>query len=61
MSTVPEVIAANHMNMKVCAFSVLTDECDPDNLQEINIADILENAAHAEPILIELTKAILNN
>ena len=61
MSTVPEVIVANHMNMKVCAFSVLTDECDPDNLQEINIADILENAAHAEPILIELTKAILNN
>lgn len=61
MSTVPEVIVANHMSMKVCAFSVLTDECDPENLQEINIADILENAAHAEPILIELTKAILNN
>lgn len=61
MSTVPEVIVANHMNMNVCAFSVLTDECDPDNLQEINITDILENAAHAEPILIELTKAILNN
>jgi len=59
MSTVPEVIVANHMNMKVCAFSVLTDECDPDNLEPINIAEILKNAANAEPILIELTRAII--
>jgi purine-nucleoside phosphorylase len=32
MSTVPEVIVANHMNLPCCAISVLTDECDPDNL-----------------------------
>jgi purine-nucleoside phosphorylase len=29
MSTVPEVIAANHMSLPVAAVSVITDECDP--------------------------------
>ena len=31
MSTVPEIIVANHLNLKVAAVSVITDECDPDN------------------------------
>ena len=33
MSTVPEVIVANHLGLPVVAVSVLTDECDPDNLK----------------------------
>src|SRR5690606_38597506 len=33
MSTVPEVIVANHMGLPCCAVSVLTDDCDPDNLK----------------------------
>ena len=33
MSTIPEVIAARHMGLKCCAVSVLTDECDPENLE----------------------------
>ena len=31
MSTVPEIIVANHLKLKVAAVSVLTDECDPDH------------------------------
>ncbi|MEZ5195801.1 MAG: hypothetical protein R2764_05225 [Bacteroidales bacterium] len=31
MSTVPEVIVANHAGLPCAAVSVLTDECDPDN------------------------------
>ena len=54
MSTVPEVIVANHMGMKVAAVSVVTDLCDPDNLKPVKIEDLLENAAIAEKDLIML-------
>ncbi|MDH4295403.1 MAG: purine-nucleoside phosphorylase, partial [Cyclobacteriaceae bacterium] len=37
MSTVPEVIVANHMGLPCCAISVLTDDCDPDNLKPTDI------------------------
>ena len=35
MSTVPEVIVANHLKLKVAAVSVLTDECDPNDLKPV--------------------------
>jgi len=41
MSTVPEIIVANHLNLKVAAVSVLTDECDPNNLKPVDIAEII--------------------
>jgi purine-nucleoside phosphorylase len=54
MSTVPEVIVANHMSLPCCAVSVLTDDCDPDNLQPINIEEIIAIAGKAETKLTEL-------
>ncbi|MEM9341087.1 MAG: purine-nucleoside phosphorylase [Bacteroidota bacterium] len=60
MSTVPEVIAANQLNLPVSAISVLTDECDPDNLQPINIEEIISTAQEAEKDLIVLFKEFLN-
>ncbi len=51
MSTVPEVIVARHMGLPCCAISVLTDECDPENLEPVAIEDILAAAAIAEPQL----------
>ena len=48
MSTVPEVIVANHMNLPCVAISVLTDECDPDNLKPIDIQEIIAVAGKAE-------------
>lgn len=54
MSTVPEVIVANHMRIKVAAISVVTDLCDPDNLKPVEIEDLLNNAAIAEKDLIRL-------
>ena len=62
MSTVPEVIVSNQMGIPCIAISVLTDECDPDNLQAINIPEILSLAANAEPklnlLFTELIKKI---
>ncbi len=54
MSTVPEVIVANHMKLPCCAISVLTDECDPENLAPVALSEILEAAAVAEPHLTAL-------
>lgn len=59
MSTVPEVIVARHLNIETAAVSVLTDECDPDNLQAVNVADIIEIAGKAEPKIIILFKELL--
>ncbi|MFN7329811.1 MAG: purine-nucleoside phosphorylase, partial [Bacteroidota bacterium] len=54
MSTVPEVLVAKHMGLPCCAVSVLTDDCDPDNLKPANIQEILKVAAKAEPQLTQL-------
>lgn len=59
MSTVPEIIVANHLNLKVAAISVLTDECDPDNLHPVDISDIIASAVIAEPNMITLFKEVI--
>jgi purine-nucleoside phosphorylase len=61
MSTVPEIIVANHLNLPVSAISVLTDECDPDNLKPINVPDIIETAAKAEPKMVALFKGLIES
>ena len=59
MSTVPEIITANHLNLPVSAVSVITDECDPDNLHPVNIQDIMAMAAKAEPKMIVLFSELI--
>ncbi len=59
MSTVPEVIVANHMSLPCAVLSVITDECDPDNLHAINIEDIIAVAKIAEEKMIRLIKQVI--
>ncbi|GIL24152.1 MAG: purine nucleoside phosphorylase [Bacteroidota bacterium] len=54
MSTVPEVLVANHMGLPCCAISVLTDDCDPDNLKPALLSEIVAVASKTEPRLTEL-------
>ncbi len=61
MSTVPEVIVANHLRLPIVAVSVLTDECDPDNLQPINIQEIIAVAERTEPKMIKLFKELIKS
>jgi len=61
MSTVPEIIVANHLKLKVAAVSVLTDECDPNNLKPVNINEIIAMAEKAEPDMITLFKELIKN
>ena len=57
--TAPEVIVANQLKIKVIAFSVLTDICDPDKLQPINITDIMAMAKKGEEGLIKIVKGLV--
>jgi purine-nucleoside phosphorylase len=59
MSTVPEVIVANHLRLPIVAVSVLTDECDPDNLQPVDIREIIAIANKTEPKMIQLFKELI--
>jgi purine-nucleoside phosphorylase len=59
MSTVPEVIVANHLKIPIAAVSVLTDEGNPDDLKPVNIQDIIETAGKAEPQMITLFRELI--
>lgn len=61
MSTVPEIIVANHLNLPVLAISVLTDECDPNNLKPIDISEIIAIANQAEPKMVTLFKGLIED
>lgn len=59
MSTVPEVIVANHLRLPIVAVSVLTDECDPDHLDPVNIQEIIAIASNTEPKMVKLFKELI--
>ena len=59
MSTVPEVTVARHMNLRVMAISVITDECFPDALEPVTLEHVLEAAAEAEPKLTAVMAAVV--
>ena len=59
MSTVPEVIVANQLNLPVAALSVLTDECDPDHLEPVNVAEIIQIANKTEPHMVALFRGLI--
>ncbi len=59
MSTVPEVIVANHMGLPVCAISVITDLCDPDHLEPVTIEEVVAIANEAEPRLTHVLREVI--
>ena len=59
MSTIPENIAANHMGMKVLGISIITDECFPDALKPVNVAEIIATAMEAEPKMTLIMKEVI--
>ena len=59
MSTVPEVIVARHMGIRVLALSVITDECFPDALEPVTMEDVLTAADAAEPQLTAIMSGVV--
>jgi len=59
MSTVPEVIVANHMGLPVFAISVLTDEGFTEVLKPVSVEEILAVAYEAEPKMTLILKELI--
>lgn len=59
MSTVPEVIVANHMSMKVLAISCVTNMAAGILPQKINHEEVLETGVMVRETLVRLLKAVL--
>jgi len=59
MSTVPEVLVANHMGISCCAVSVLTNDCDPDNLHRVELQHIVDTASLSEKKLVTLFTGLI--
>lgn len=59
MSTVPEVIVANHMALPVFAISVVTDEGFHEDLQAVSFKDIVEIAEKVEPKMTMILKELI--
>ncbi|HBG42823.1 MAG TPA: purine-nucleoside phosphorylase, partial [Porphyromonadaceae bacterium] len=59
MSTVPEVIVANHAKMKVLAFSIITDLGVIGKIVEVSHEDVQEAAKIAQPKMAEIMRAVI--
>jgi purine-nucleoside phosphorylase len=59
MSTVPEVIVANHQGLRVLGLSIITDQCLPDALEPADIGRIVATAGRAEPQLTRLVTTLV--
>ena len=59
MSTVPEVIVANHGGMRCVGISIITDQCLPDALEPAELERIIETARKAEPALSRLVTTLV--
>ncbi len=59
LSTVPEVIVANHAKMKVLAFSIITDLGVIGKIVEVSHEDVQEAAKIAQPKMAEIMRAII--
>ncbi len=60
MSTIPEVIVANHMSVPVFAISVLTDEGFTEVLKPVSLEEILETAKTAEPKMTKILSQLIS-
>ena len=61
MSTVPEVIVARHMNLKVFGISIVTDSGVPGEIVEISHEEVQEVAMKAEPKMTLILRKLVES
>ena len=61
MSTVPEVIVARHMDLKVFGISIITDSGVPGEIVEISHEEVQQVAMKAEPKMTRIMKELIQS
>ncbi|MCH8330233.1 MAG: purine-nucleoside phosphorylase [Bacteroidetes bacterium] len=62
MSTIPEVIAANHMGLNCFSASIITNVCyPPEKVREVTIEDVIAAARKSEPKMTLIIKELINS
>lgn len=59
MSTIPEVIVARHMGMRVLGISCITDLAIDGVVEKVHFNEILKAAAQSEPLLTQIVKKVI--
>ncbi len=59
MSTVPEVIVARHMGMRVLGISLITNKATGEETAEVNHTEVLTTADAARPKFVALVRGIV--
>jgi purine-nucleoside phosphorylase len=59
MSTVPEVLVARHMNMRVFALSAISD-LGYGTIQKVELESLLEAAAKAQPKMTAIFRHLIS-
>lgn len=59
MSTVPEVIVANHMSMRIFCISVICDEGNPPVPKKVTHEEVVRAARESEPKMAAILKELL--
>ena len=61
MSTVPEVIVANHMGIKVIGIACITDMAIPEELEPLTHEQVVKTANRTKPMFIKLVKEVISS
>lgn len=61
MSSVPEVIAAVHLGMKVMGLSLVSDECFPECLEPVEIPVLLKRAEEGSAKIAEIWQRVMGS
>ena len=62
MSTIPEVLVAKHMDLKIFVISVVSNQCFPiENITQTTIEEVIEVVGKASPKMISIVEGMLGS
>ena len=59
MSTIPEIIAARHMDIPCFAMSIITDLGVPGKIKKVSVEEVIAVAKRQEPKMTKIIKELI--